>query len=224
MTPPIPVDQTHVLVGVMKDALGGLRNTTEAGHAPLPIIVGLEHKKDIQGQAHAFAALLGVSAMVRLFSAINQIQESKSQSPPLLSNPYHAPLALAQQVGDTYRALTAGMLASMFAQKTNTVLTADQTMKRSGLHSYVTKTLFGSIPSASQAVLDSLDDAMTDLIQVLKLFKMNSSATQPTVDFCVISNFVKATDITRTNSAFVYEPMTRVLMLKVNVDNWNHTI
>lgn len=224
---PTSQDDLTSLVSIIEDSITTPSEVIKKGRVPVPIFIGLEPSSDDQSQSESFAHLMEMSAMVRLFAGLSEVQKrqaSDMNEAISITNPKEIGLAFAHAAEATSAAVTEGTLASFYTMEAGTTQNIDTTISRADLHKAVLNSIFGGLPDNSPGLLKSMDSILTDFVHDIKSFHIQQSPDQPDVEQCILINYVKTTDLTGDNSSSVIEPYTRMAFIKVKTDCWNNAL
>lgn len=227
VAPPIPTDRMDVLVALVEGSILEPEVLIKRGDAPVPKFIGIGPPEERNDEHQAFSALMGMLTMIRLFAAINQVsarQRSNRIKGYSIDNPKEIGLAFAEGADATLHALTEGLLSTFYSFESGQTQTANQSLKRAEIHSFVLTRIFGGIPQVDEETLENLDGVLTAFVNQVKPYKVAKSLDQPTMNHCVLINYVKTTDLTGSGEALVLEPYTRMVFLKVKADEWGHAL
>jgi hypothetical protein len=167
----------------LKDAATDADDVIKSGRPPAPFLVGFEPSEELTKGHSKFQSLVGVSALIRMFSAMNTVAMRKSRgedgTPPSLGDPAKFICALNDMAEATVKALTAGPLVGIYRQTGNgSTQTEEQLLKRSDLHGFVLPRIFGGIRSITKTHMEELDKVLTTFVSSIRPFKV----TIPSVD------------------------------------------
>ncbi|KAI0815535.1 hypothetical protein GGR55DRAFT_629261 [Xylaria sp. FL0064] len=224
-TPPRTTDGMDSLASEIKRAVSKSEDLVKDGLAPVPFIFSFEPGERNSDQAHAFSRLLGMTAIVRMFAAVNIVATRQTLKQPesySLAKPAEYLSAFKEVTDATIKALTVGPLASFYDSSSGgSTQTEEQVLERSEIHKFVLSRVFGGLPQVSQHQLEQdIDHTLTQLVAQLKPFKATSEMDQNTLKHVILINYVKTTDLTGSGTVLVVDAYTRMVTLNIKVKDW----
>jgi hypothetical protein len=161
------------------------------GTAPPPYFFAFEPLGGGQEQAKKFAALLGASALARIFAGMNLVRsgpdhsgggdgkgdETSTTRHYSLRNPSEYVAAFNEKTEATINAFTNGPLASMYARcDGGAAASLDLEVTRAELHAMVLPRIFGGLDQVGKTHLAELDNVLTRFTAALKPFKVSTTS------------------------------------------------
>lgn len=218
----------------LKDAITDCGKVTDAGRPPVALFFGFEPSaKQEDTSRENFMNLIGVSSLVRMFSAMNIITARKARDQSgrsdSIRNPAHFVAAINEEADAVIKAITGGPLASMYQQvNSGSTQTEEQLLKRPELHEFVLPRIFGGLRAIGKEHMENLDDILTKFTSALRPFKADktksSDESEQQLRFAVLIHYVKTTDITGDGTVVVCEPMARLVSISVRAEDWAHAL
>lgn len=220
------------------------------GIAPPPYFFAFKPSGGGQDQGQKFAALLGASALARIFAGMILVRSSPEHISGggggggghySLSDPSEYVAAFNEKTEATIEAFTKGSLASMYKQcDGGATASLDLEVTRAELHALVLPRIFGGLPQAGKTHLVELDKVLTRFTAALKPFKVpttsrgqggkegddgyGGSQPLPELKHAVVVNYVKSVDITGGSggpgSIYLHKAYTRIAIFSVKPQHW----
>lgn len=200
------------------------------GKAPPPFVFAFEPPAG-RGEDgdKKFAALLGVSALARIFAGMSVVQ-SRTGEDYTLNNPDQYVAAFNEKSEAAYDAFTKPPLSVMYERLgDNRAINLPLDVTRAKLHTTVISHVFNGLPQVGTEQLERLDGVLTDLATALKSLEVrcpgNGEEPLPVLKHVVAINYVKTTDITGGSGGpdggiYVCEAFTRVVVISVKPEQW----
>jgi hypothetical protein len=218
----------------LKDAVTDCSEVADAGRPPVAFFFGFEPSAKQDDDAHQnFESLVGVSSLVRMFSAMNIITARKARDQSgqsnTIRNPAHFVTAINEEADAVFKAITEGPLASMYQQvNSGSTQTEEQLLKRPELHDFVLPRVFGGLRAIGKKHMKDLDGILTRFTSALRPFKADktesSDGSEQQLKFAVLIHYVKTTDVTGDGTVVVCEPMARLVSISVRAEDWAHAL
>lgn len=219
------MDEMDNLALQLKETISEPIAVIKSGRAPVPFFFAFEPSAKYPDRLQAFAGLMGGSALIRMFAAMNVIGTRKSLEQTkayTIKNPEEYVAAFNEKTEATIKAMTVGPLATMYRQADGgSTQKGEQLLKRSELHDFVLPRIFGGLAQISKKHMGDLDDVLTRFVASLKSFKVTPTSDQPQLKHVVLINYIKTTDITGDGSLFVTEAYTRMVILTIKAEDWS---
>lgn len=216
------------LVHELEEAISDPETIVKDGHAPVPFFFAFEPAAEHPRQQQAFAALLGMSAVIRMFAGLNIISARKARehsAPYFINKPKEYVTAFAEKTDAVVKTLTQGPLTSLYSSMDGgSTQTEHQSLKRADLHDFVLPRIFGGLSQVSEDDMQQLDDQLTEFVRLLKPLKVQPAADQPTLDHVILLNYIRVTDLTGSGDALIVEPYTRMVNLSIKAEDWSHAL
>ncbi|KAK4174153.1 hypothetical protein QBC36DRAFT_334304 [Triangularia setosa] len=228
----------------LREVIAEPTDLIKKGTAPPPYFFAFEPSGRSQEQAQKFAALLGGSALARIFAGMNLVRSNPDHSGGdetsttrhySLSNPREYVAAFNEKTEAAINAFTKGPLASMY-RPCDGGATASQDLEctRAELHDMVLPRIFGGLDQVGKAHLAELDKVLTRFTAALKPFQVSTTSDSqdghegyggsqplPELKHAVVVNYVKSIDITGgSGGIYVHKPYTRVAIFSVKPQHW----
>ncbi|KAK1760127.1 hypothetical protein QBC47DRAFT_455932 [Echria macrotheca] len=204
------------------------------GTAPPSFFFSLEPSGKDAETTQKFAAVLGASAVARIFAAMAIVSSGSGRSADgdggegqkSLSNPDEYVAAFNEKAEATLQAFTKGPLANMYQQPaggTATTLHLQATIAR--LHDIVLDAVFAGLGHIDKEDMAMLGKVLASFMLSLKPFKVPAPTTandtsQPDLKHVVAVNYVKSIDITGDGGIFIHKPFTRLVVFSVKPQHW----
>ena len=215
------------LVSLFGDSLLKREDLIARGEIPIPVIVGIEPAKENAEMTAAFSSLMGMSTMIRLFAAINQIQaakDSERNTPYNINDPEQIAMGFQDRADATLRTLSGGAMAFVYEQVDSTTLSVVPALRREEIQPFILKTILSGISQINADTSSALSEYMKDFIKDLKPFKIVPSPEHTKLSHCILINYVKSIDLTGGGKIFVLERYTRLVHLKIKIEDWTHAL
>ncbi|USP74615.1 hypothetical protein yc1106_01889 [Curvularia clavata] len=235
--PVIPIKELDAMDDLalqLKDAVSDCSEVANAGRPPVAFFFGFKPSvKQDDTASQKFVDLVGVSSLVRMFSAMNIITARKARDQSGQSNsirdPAHFVTAINEEADAVVKAITYGPLASMYQQaNSGSTQTEEQLLKRLELHEFVLPRVFGGLRAIGQEHMKDLDNILTRFTSALRPYKADKTdstdGSEQQLKFAVLIHYVKTTDITGDGTVVVSEPMTRLVSISVRAEDWAHAL
>jgi len=165
----------------LREAITKQTDLIRQGTAPPPYFFAFEPSaKAGQEPVQKFASLLGVSALARIFAAMNLVKSAPDHSNGgeggghhyNLSNPGEYVAAFNEKAEATINAFTNGPLAAMYKHADGgAAASLELDVTRAELHGMVLPRIFGGLDQA-EIHLKELDNVLTGFTSALKPFKL----------------------------------------------------
>ncbi|GAB0137518.1 hypothetical protein EsDP_00005778 [Epichloe bromicola] len=217
-------DSMDMVAVELQRAIAEPTATIKHGQAPSSFIFGLEPSPKEDDQVKAFSQLLGMSAVVRMFAAVNTVaaRGSRKQSKPYsLSKSGDYVAAFNEGTDAVIKALTVGPLAQFYDCSTGgSTQTESFTLKRTELHPLILKRVFSGLASITDEHMKDLDRVLTEFVSALKPYECDPTDDQPNLNHVVLINYIRATDLTGGGHVFVVEPFVRRVYISLKSQEW----
>ncbi|CAN9213156.1 unnamed protein product [Alternaria alternata] len=218
----------------LKDAVTSCGEVAKAGRPPVAFFFGFKPSaKQDDDVRQNFENLVGISSLVRMFSAMNIIAARKGRHQgghsDSIRDPAQFVTAINEEADAVVNAITSGPLASMYQQYNGGgTQTEDQLLKRPELHDFVLPRIFGGLPAVGKDHMKDLDDILTRFTSTLRPFKPDKTGSSDGSDqqlkFVVLIHYVKTTDVRGDGTVVICDPMTRLVSISVRVQDWTHAL
>lgn len=213
------------LVSELKRAISNPDQVVKAGFAPAPYFFGFEPSAKKTNESQAFSRLMGMSAVARMFAAVNIVatrQMQKQTEPYSIAKPEEYVAAFNDGTEATIKALTAGPLAGFYDSSSGgSTQREQQTLERSEIHKFVLSRIFGGLYQISKENLEKdLDQVLTQFVAQLKPFKACPATEHPALKHVILVNYVKTTDLSGSGTVLIVEAYTRMVTLTIEVGDW----
>ncbi|KAF5667166.1 hypothetical protein FHETE_5869 [Fusarium heterosporum] len=217
-------DSMDTVASELQKAVAEPTVTIEHGQAPAPFMFGFEPSPKHQDQVQAFDQLMGMSAVVRMFAAINTVggRGSRKQSKPYsLSKPTEYVAAFNEGTDAVMKALTVGPLVEFYDTSIGgSVQKESFFLKRTELHPLVLQRIFSGLACVSEDHMKDLDQVLTGFVSALKTYTCDPTSEQPTLKHIVLINYIRATDLTSGGGIFRVEAFTRRVYITLKSQEW----
>ena len=177
----------------LREATAEPTELIKQGTAPPPYFFAFKPSGQGQEQERKFAALLGASALARIFAGMHLVRSSPDHSGGgggggggnecstprhySLSNPSEYVAAFNEKTEATINAFTNGPLASMYRQcDGGATASLDLEVTRAELHAMVLPRIFGGLDKVGKAHLAELDKVLTRFTAALEPFKVPTTS------------------------------------------------
>ena len=214
------------LVALLENSIKTKEGQILEGNAPTPYCIGIEPPVGSDSRSQVFPNLMGMNAVLRLYSSIHEVHLLKQRnqtSPYRIDNPKEVALAFGDSANATYQAMT-GALSEFYIFTSGTTQTMNQTIRRSDLHSLFLGALFNGIKHVNQDVMKKIDALLTSFVTAVKDFAIDSTQPQPSIDHCIIINYMRENHLTGSEGEAVLEATTRLIYIKITTDSWKQAV
>lgn len=211
----------------LEEAISEPDEILKDGHAPVPFFFAFEPAAENPIQQESFAALLGMSAVIRMFAGLDIISTRKARhqsTPYSITKPEEYVSAFAEKMDATVKALTQGPLTAFYQLDGGTTQSEHQSLTHADLHPFVLQRIFGGLSQVGEDAMKELDHQLTHFVALLNPFKVQPAADQPTLSHVILVNYVRVTDITGSGNALIIEPYTRMVNLSIKTADWSHAL
>ena len=229
----------------LREVIAEPTDLIKQGIAPPPYFFAFKPSGGGQ-EGQKFAALLGASALARIFAGMILVRSSPEHSGGdgghySLSNPSEYVAAFNEKTEATIDAFTKGSLASMYKQcDGGAAASLDLEVTRAELHALILPRIFGGLQQAGEMHLAELDKVLTRFTAALKTFKVpttsrgqggkdgddghGGSQPLPELKHAVVVNYVKSVDITGGSGGpggiYLHKAYTRIAVFSVKPQHW----
>lgn len=214
-----------MLISLMENDLLDFETVVKQGQAPPSIFLGLQPPSKFDNANHEFTALMGMSAMIRLYASMNQLSTRKNQNrsnPFSIDRPDEIIRAFAEEADVVAQTLTRGVLSNMYESEGGRVENMSPSLKRTEIHDFILKNILTELPQINGDILKKLDETLTHYIDLIRTHRLTPTPTNPTMNHSVVVNYIRTQDISGDGKVVLIDCFTRLVFIKVKAEDWIH--